>query len=101
MAKVDEQEVDVAELRRKLQLTQKEFWGQIGVTQSGGSRYENNRRIPAPISLLLEVTYLKGLNLDTVAKGDAEILAYLKANPSVLKAVKADAKVFLKSQSRA
>ena len=27
------------EIRKKLGMNQQEFWGQIGVTQSGGSRY--------------------------------------------------------------
>lgn len=32
---------------------QVEFWGELGVTQSGGSRYEQNRRIPKPLALLM------------------------------------------------
>jgi len=35
--------INVGDLRRKLCLNQQQFWTPIGVTQSGGSRYENER----------------------------------------------------------
>lgn len=54
----------VRELRKKLGLNQSDFWKPLGVTQSGGSRYESGRNIPKPIQLLLEVVYGKsGENL--------------------------------------
>ena len=34
------------EIRRRLRLNQHQFWSRIGVTQSGGSRYESGRRMP-------------------------------------------------------
>lgn len=49
----------VRELRKKLGLNQSDFWKPLGVTQSGGSRYESGRAIPKPIQLLLEVVYGK------------------------------------------
>lgn len=49
----------VRELRRKLGLNQSDFWKPLGVTQSGGSRYESGRSIPKPIQLLLEIVYGK------------------------------------------
>ena len=48
---------DVKVVRGKLGLNQSEFWGPIGVTQSGGSRYEAGRRIPVPTQCLLTITY--------------------------------------------
>lgn len=48
---------DVREIRRKLGLNQAEFWSSIGVTQSGGSRYESGRNIPLPVQILLHLTY--------------------------------------------
>lgn len=48
---------EVQEKRRKLGLNQSEFWSQIGVTQSGGSRYESGRNIPKPVQLLLHLAY--------------------------------------------
>lgn len=48
---------DIYELRRKLKLNQQEFWSALGVTQSGGSRYENGRTIPTSVKLLLTIVY--------------------------------------------
>lgn len=47
----------ILELRNSLKLIQTEFWTPLGVTQSGGSRYENGRTIPKPVQLLLEKIY--------------------------------------------
>lgn len=44
-------------LRKKLGLTQAEFWNRVAVTQSGGSRYEAGRAIPKPIQLLITIAY--------------------------------------------
>ena len=40
---------------RRLGLNQEQFWTQIGVTQSGGSRYESGRDMPKPVRELLRV----------------------------------------------
>ena len=47
----------VLDLRKSLGLNQTEFWKPLGVTQSGSSRYENGRRIPRPVAILLEIKY--------------------------------------------
>jgi transcriptional regulator with XRE-family HTH domain len=52
-------ELDPRALRNSLGLNQSEFWGRLGVTQSGGSRYENGRRMPPPVRKLLGIVYLK------------------------------------------
>lgn len=44
-------------LRKKLGLNQSQFWCKLGVTQSGGSRYETGRNMPHPVQLLLHVAY--------------------------------------------
>lgn len=44
-------------VRYKRGENQSEFWNRIGVTQSGGSRYESGRAIPKPVQLLLQVAY--------------------------------------------
>ncbi len=49
--------VDIVERRKKLGLTQSAFWVRVGITQSGGSRYESGRDIPPPVALLLQVAY--------------------------------------------
>ena len=47
----------VYKLRRKTKLNQSEFWQRIGITQSGGSRYEHGRTIPKLVALLLKLAY--------------------------------------------
>lgn len=34
-------------------MNQSQFWSMMGVTQSGGSRYENGRDIPPAVQMLL------------------------------------------------
>lgn len=50
--------INPRELRRKLGLTQSQFWKRVGVGQSGGSRYESGRVMPEPVAMLLGVVYL-------------------------------------------
>lgn len=47
----------IREYRRKHGLNQSSFWSRVGVTQSGGSRYESGRNIPRPVQLLLQMAY--------------------------------------------
>ena len=47
----------VREARGKRYLNQSEFWSKLGVTQSGGSRYESGRNIPLPVQQLLQIAY--------------------------------------------
>ena len=48
---------NIKEFRKSKGMNQSEFWGPLGVTQSGGSRYESERNIPAPVKKLLEIAY--------------------------------------------
>lgn len=48
---------DVKACREKLGLNQGQFWSPLGVTQSGGSRYESGRSIPNAVQMLLHMTY--------------------------------------------
>mgnify|MGYP001156678639 CR=1 FL=1 len=38
-------------------LNQSLFWKRVFVTQSGGSRYENERNVPRPVRALLVIAY--------------------------------------------
>lgn len=49
-------------LRRKLNLNQSDFWQPLGVTQSGGSRYESGRNIPAPTRKLIYLVHVVGVD---------------------------------------
>ncbi len=64
---------DIKAERRKLGLRQGEFWSVVGVTQSGGSRYENGRNMPEPTEILL------GLLLEKSSTRAAEKLVKLRA----------------------
>ena len=46
-------------MRNRRQLNQTEFWRRVGVSQSGGSRYESGRNIPRPVQILLAAKHGK------------------------------------------
>ena len=48
---------EIKAFRQKNGMNQSQFWGRVGVTQSGGSRYESERNIPRPVQLLLHIAY--------------------------------------------
>ena len=49
----------IAKLRKQLGLNQSEFWSRVGVTQSGGSRYETGRKLARPVTILIDLVYGK------------------------------------------
>ncbi len=49
--------INVRALRAQLQMNQDVFWRRVGITQSGGSRYESGRRLPAPVRMLVDLAY--------------------------------------------
>jgi len=65
---------DPRALRVQLDLNQQEFWSAIGVTQSGGSRYENDRRIPKPVMELLRLRYQLGIKLEGITEENAPVV---------------------------
>ncbi len=52
-----QKEINAVAVRKKLGMNQGEFWSRVGVTQSGGSRYESGRAIPKPVRILLVLAY--------------------------------------------
>ena len=50
---------EIVEYRKKNNISQSDFWGPLGVSQSGGSRYESGRNIPRPVQILLAAKYGK------------------------------------------
>ena len=60
----------LSDYRRSTGLNQSDFWSSLGVTQSGGSRYESGRGLPKPVALLLtlrETARISDKDLDTAA----------------------------------
>jgi predicted transcriptional regulator len=72
------------EIRRNLDMNQKDFWLKVGVTQSGGSRYENGRNMPRPVSELLRIFYIDQIDLRNIQRMDIEVLNYLKREDAAL-----------------
>ena len=69
---------DVRQIRKKLGLNQKDFWGAIGVTQSGGSRYESGGNMPVQVNELLRLVYIEKIDLLKVNRNDLEVGRRLK-----------------------
>lgn len=85
--------IDAREIRRKLGLNQQQFWSKIGVTQSGGSRYESGRNMPRPVLQLLRLVHVEQIDIGKIRREDWEVVEYLKSNePEQFKALKKVAK---------
>ena len=84
---------DVREIRRKLGLNQSQFWSKIGVTQSGGSRYESGRNMPKPVRELLRLVHVEQVDIKSIKRDDWEVVEYLKAQePELFKSLKKSAR---------
>ena len=69
-------------LRQRLGLNQHQFWSAVGVTQSGGSRYESGRDMPRAVSELLRLVHVEGIDLARVRGEHFVIANHLRAtNP--------------------
>jgi transcriptional regulator with XRE-family HTH domain len=77
------------EIRLKLGLNQQEFWTRVGVTQSGGSRYESGRSMPRPVRELLRLVHVEKIDIDKAKGEDFALVSYLKSsNPNLYKNLK-------------
>ena len=84
--------INVGELRRKLGLNQHQFWSPIGVTQGGGSRYENERIMPKPVRELVRLAYIEQIDLKAIKGEDWKVIEYLKSQePDLYKSLKKSA----------
>ncbi|MCC6916668.1 helix-turn-helix domain-containing protein [Nitrosomonas sp.] len=81
------------EIRQRLGLNQQEFWSKVGVTQSGGSRYESGREMPKSVRELLRLVHIEHVDLSKIKRDDLIIAAMLKAQyPDLYKNLKKSAK---------
>ena len=69
---------NIRAIRKKLGLNQSEFWSKIGVTQSGGSRYESGRNMPKPVRELLRLVHIERMDLEKINGRDYRLLKLLK-----------------------
>lgn len=85
--------IDAREIRRKLGMNQQQFWSTLGVTQSGGSRYESGRNMPKPVRELLRLVHVEQIDIKTIKRDDWEVVEYLKtAEPELFKSLKKSAR---------
>lgn len=85
--------VDAREIRRKLGLNQQQFWSKLGVTQSGGSRYESGRNMPRPVQHLLRLVHVEQIDIAKIKRDDYEVIEYLRSSkPDLFKELKKEAK---------
>ncbi|MCK9990352.1 MAG: helix-turn-helix domain-containing protein [Rugosibacter sp.] len=95
--KAEKAVIDVASIRLKLGINQQQFWARLGVTQSGGSRYENGRNMPRPVQELVRLVYVENIDIKKIKREDMEVIEYLRtAKPTVLKELKKEAKAAAK-----
>jgi len=80
MMKASERLSKPRDIRHRLGLNQQEFWGRIGVTQSGGSRYESGRTMPKPVQELLRLVHVDQIDVRKITRGDFQVISYLKAS---------------------
>lgn len=87
------------EVRQRLGLSQQQFWGEIGVTQSGGSRYEGGRSIPKPVLELLRLVHIEGIDISKIKREDFEVIEYLKlTQPAKYRDLKKLAKLYIRGR---
>lgn len=76
---MDSLKVNPRDLRIANELNQQEFWEKVGITQSGGSRYENGeRRVSSALAEILRLTYVERVDLKLVSRDSIEVAALLK-----------------------
>ncbi len=56
------------DIRKKLGMNQTEFWNAVGVTQSGGSRYESGRAIPNAVRELVRIVHIEKIPLEQITR---------------------------------
>ncbi len=87
-----EKTLNPRDIRHKLGLNQQEFWGRIGVTQSGGSRYESGRAMPKPVQELLRLVHVDLIDVRKITSGDFQVISYLKSrDPALYKRLRQEA----------
>jgi transcriptional regulator with XRE-family HTH domain len=71
-------------LRQRLGLNQLQFWSAVGVTQSGGSRYESGRDMPKPVSELVRLVHIEGIDLSRIRGEHFAVADHLRSTKPAL-----------------
>jgi len=95
------EKIDAREIRRKLGLNQQQFWSKLGVTQSGGSRYESGRNMPRPVQQLLRLVHVEHIDIAKIKREDYEVVEFLRATKSdMFKDLKKQAREYAKAAAK-
>jgi transcriptional regulator with XRE-family HTH domain len=87
------EKINARDIRRKLGFNQQQFWSKLGVTQSGGSRYESGRNMPRPVQHLLRLVHVEQIDIAKIKREDFEVAEFLKSQkPDLFKDLKKQAK---------
>lgn len=70
---------EIRKYRKALGMSQIDFWGQLGTTQSAGSRYESGRNIPQTMAILLLLLANGKISGADLTETLAEVRRQLKA----------------------
>jgi transcriptional regulator with XRE-family HTH domain len=76
--------VNPRDLRERLGLNQSQFWSAVGVTQSGGSRYESGRGMPKPVRELVRLVHIEGIDLSRARGEHFAIADHLRSTDPAL-----------------
>ena len=89
------------DLRHRLGLNQQDFWRAVGVTQSGGSRYESGRNMPKPVRELVRLVHVEGIDL-AHARGEHFLIAdrLHSTNPALYKRIKQELRARISRAAR-
>ena len=71
-------------LRQRLGLNQSQFWSAVGVTQSGGSRYESGRDMPKPVYELVRLVHIEGIDVSRARGEHFAIADHLRSSDPAL-----------------
>lgn len=89
IAAIDQDGRLLKDLRAQKKMNQEDFWRLIGITQSGGSRYESGRKMPRAVRQLLRVVHIEGIDLSKVKAVDFALIEYVKEqHPDLYKSLK-------------
>lgn len=84
MMKTSRKHANPRVIRQQLGLNQQAFWSKVGVTQSGGSRYETGRAMPKPVRELLRLVHVEGIDLSGARGEHFAIARHLRStNPGL------------------
>lgn len=66
--------INYREMRKKMGLNQQEFWSLVGVTQSGGSRYESGRSVPVQVVEQVRLRHELGIDTSLITADNAALI---------------------------